>query len=56
MSHFCVGDDQTQGPSTALGMTLQTRLESLIYLGGGRRHASVTNSATAIPSDTSTKR
>jgi hypothetical protein len=28
----------------------------LIYFGGGSRHATVASSATAIPSDTSTKR
>ena len=31
-------------------------LEILPYLGAGSRHTTVTSSATAIPSDTSTKR
>jgi hypothetical protein len=42
--------------STAHGMTPAKWVESLIYFGAGRRHTFVTSSATAIPSDTSTKR
>jgi hypothetical protein len=49
---FCKGSRSGVVEAVASG----ERLEILIYFGVGRRHTFVTSSATAIPSDTSTKR
>jgi predicted metal-dependent RNase len=55
--------EKRKGVFTKLGRRLLSgawriyeRSIKITYLGGGRRHTIVTSSATAIPSDTSTKR